>query len=275
MGVRDHLELWEPKAWQKELDDVGRSADDVAERLAGSIELTTYRFSRTKCASSSRCSRARPSSTPPSARAATRACSPATSAPRAASSPSTATPARATTSTSSRSGTPVQSRLLRGDFSVVLGQLAQNGVRADAILLDLGVSSMQIDRPDRGFSYAVDAPLDMRMDPSEPRSAAELVNEDSERELCRHLPQVRRGAVLPPDRPRDRPPPRGAAVRADARPRRGRARRHSRAAPLRRRPSRQARVPGAAHRRQRRARLARPRAPRGRSRCCGPAGGSS
>jgi 16S rRNA (cytosine1402-N4)-methyltransferase len=80
-------------------------------------------------------------------------------------------------------GTPVQSRLLRGDFSVVLGQLAQNGLRADAILLDLGVSSMQIDRPERGFSYAVDAPLDMRMDPSEPRSAAELVNEDSEREL--------------------------------------------------------------------------------------------
>jgi MraZ protein len=36
VGVRDHLELWEPKAWQKELDDVGRSAGDVAERLAGS-----------------------------------------------------------------------------------------------------------------------------------------------------------------------------------------------------------------------------------------------
>jgi MraZ protein len=35
VGVRDHLELWEPKAWQKELDDVGRSAGDVAERLAG------------------------------------------------------------------------------------------------------------------------------------------------------------------------------------------------------------------------------------------------
>ncbi len=81
-------------------------------------------------------------------------------------------------------GTPVQSRLLRGDFSVVLGQLAQNGVRADAILLDLGVSSMQIDRPERGFSYAVDAPLDMRMDPSEPRSAADLVNEATERELA-------------------------------------------------------------------------------------------
>jgi 16S rRNA (cytosine1402-N4)-methyltransferase len=75
-------------------------------------------------------------------------------------------------------------RLLRGDYAVVLGQLAQNGVEADAILLDLGVSSMQIDRPERGFSYAVDAPLDMRMDPSEPRSARELVNEADERELA-------------------------------------------------------------------------------------------
>jgi 16S rRNA (cytosine1402-N4)-methyltransferase len=78
----------------------------------------------------------------------------------------------------------VQARFLRGDFATVLGQLAQNGLRADAILLDLGVSSMQIDRPERGFSYAVDAPLDMRMDPSEPRSARELVNEADERELA-------------------------------------------------------------------------------------------
>lgn len=78
----------------------------------------------------------------------------------------------------------IQARFLRGNFNVVLGQLADNDVRADAILLDLGVSSMQIDRPERGFSYAADAPLDMRMDVSAPRSAEEIVNEMSERELA-------------------------------------------------------------------------------------------
>jgi 16S rRNA (cytosine1402-N4)-methyltransferase len=78
----------------------------------------------------------------------------------------------------------VQGRFLRGDFGVVLAQLADNGVEADAVLLDLGVSSMQINRPERGFSYAVDAPLDMRMDPSSPLSAREVVNEWDERELA-------------------------------------------------------------------------------------------
>src|SRR3954469_22547928 len=79
----------------------------------------------------------------------------------------------------------VNARFLRGDFSVVLDQLAENGVRVDAILLDLGVSSMQLDRPERGFSYAADAPLDMRMDPSADYSARELVNEAGDRELER------------------------------------------------------------------------------------------
>jgi 16S rRNA (cytosine1402-N4)-methyltransferase len=77
----------------------------------------------------------------------------------------------------------VDVRFLRGDFSVVLQQLAANGIAADAILLDLGVSSMQIDRPERGFSYATDAPLDMRMDPSAPITAADIVNTWDEREL--------------------------------------------------------------------------------------------
>ncbi|MGZ4335474.1 MAG: 16S rRNA (cytosine(1402)-N(4))-methyltransferase RsmH [Gaiellaceae bacterium] len=83
-----------------------------------------------------------------------------------------------------RRETGVKARLHHGEFSAVLRHLADNGVSADVILLDLGVSSMQIDRPDRGFSYAADAPLDMRMDPSATYSASELVNEADERDLA-------------------------------------------------------------------------------------------
>jgi 16S rRNA (cytosine1402-N4)-methyltransferase len=83
-----------------------------------------------------------------------------------------------------RRETGVKARLHPGEFSSVLQHLAENGVKADVILLDLGVSSMQLDRPDRGFSYAVDAPLDMRMDPSATFSARELVNEGDEQELA-------------------------------------------------------------------------------------------
>jgi 16S rRNA (cytosine1402-N4)-methyltransferase len=83
-----------------------------------------------------------------------------------------------------RRTSPVKMRLLAGEFSTVLGQLADNGVRADAVLLDLGVSSMQLDRPERGFSYAADAPLDMRMDPSAEPSARDIVNEADERDLA-------------------------------------------------------------------------------------------
>jgi 16S rRNA (cytosine1402-N4)-methyltransferase len=77
----------------------------------------------------------------------------------------------------------VSTRFLRGDFADVFERLADNGLEADAILFDLGVSSMQLDRPERGFSYASDAPLDMRMDPSAEHSARDLVNGASEREL--------------------------------------------------------------------------------------------
>jgi 16S rRNA (cytosine1402-N4)-methyltransferase len=98
----------------------------------------------------------------------------------------------------------VQARFLRGDFAVVLSQLAGNGVRADAVLIDLGLSSMQIDRPERGFSYATDAPLDMRMDSSDETSAAEIVSTWDERELEsifrrygeeRYARQIARGIV--------------------------------------------------------------------------------
>jgi 16S rRNA (cytosine1402-N4)-methyltransferase len=98
----------------------------------------------------------------------------------------------------------VQARFLRGDYAVVLSQLAANGVRADAVLLDLGLSSMQVDRPERGFSYATDAPLDMRMDPSDEPDAAEIVNTWDARELEvifrrygeeRYARQIARGIV--------------------------------------------------------------------------------
>ncbi|MGY1707078.1 16S rRNA (cytosine(1402)-N(4))-methyltransferase RsmH [Geodermatophilus sp. SYSU D00697] len=56
-----------------------------------------------------------------------------------------------------------------------------------AVLFDLGVSSLQLDRPDRGFSYAVDAPLDMRMDPAARRTAADVVNTYPADQLTRVL----------------------------------------------------------------------------------------
>ncbi len=55
--------------------------------------------------------------------------------------------------------------------------------RVDAILLDLGVSSLQLDKPSRGFSFRAEGPLDMRMDPSDPVSAETIVNEASEETL--------------------------------------------------------------------------------------------
>ncbi|MCF2705688.1 16S rRNA (cytosine(1402)-N(4))-methyltransferase RsmH [Arcanobacterium haemolyticum] len=61
------------------------------------------------------------------------------------------------------------------------------GGRADAILMDLGVSSLQLDEVERGFSYAHDAPLDMRMDASRGRTAADILATDSAEEIARIL----------------------------------------------------------------------------------------
>ena len=65
------------------------------------------------------------------------------------------------------------------------GELGHHG--PDGILFDLGVSSMQLDRVERGFSYSADAPLDMRMDPDGPLTAAEVLNTYDEKALARIL----------------------------------------------------------------------------------------
>jgi 16S rRNA (cytosine1402-N4)-methyltransferase len=77
-------------------------------------------------------------------------------------------------------------RLVRADFkeiASVLERLGDPPVRG--VLLDLGVSSPQLDEADRGFSFRNDGPLDMRMDPTQPLSAATVVNEYPERDLAR------------------------------------------------------------------------------------------
>ena len=70
------------------------------------------------------------------------------------------------------------------DFADGLELLAGEGLEVDIAYLDLGVSSMQVDTRARGFSYAYDAPLDMRMDPDQGLDAREVVNEWDERRLA-------------------------------------------------------------------------------------------
>ena len=76
---------------------------------------------------------------------------------------------------------PCACRFYQGNFAEVLATC--DDASADIVYMDLGVSSMQLDRRERGFSYAYDAPLDMRMDPDLEVSAAQLVNTLSEDEL--------------------------------------------------------------------------------------------
>jgi 16S rRNA (cytosine1402-N4)-methyltransferase len=75
-------------------------------------------------------------------------------------------------------------RFLHEDFTAALAELATEGLRADVVLLDLGVSSFQIDALERGFSYVYDAELDMRMDPAQEFSATDLINTWDERRLA-------------------------------------------------------------------------------------------
>ena len=78
-----------------------------------------------------------------------------------------------------------RTHLVQASYTSLSAQLAQLGWQAvDGIVLDLGVSSMQFDTPERGFSFMNDAPLDMRFGPSALQTAADLVNEYSEQELA-------------------------------------------------------------------------------------------
>jgi 16S rRNA (cytosine1402-N4)-methyltransferase len=71
-----------------------------------------------------------------------------------------------------------------GDFASLEAIAARHGIdRVDGVMLDLGLSSVQLDDPARGFSFRFDGPLDMRMDPGAGRTAADLVNEWSEADL--------------------------------------------------------------------------------------------
>ncbi len=78
-------------------------------------------------------------------------------------------------------------RFIRAGYAEALELLTDEGMRADIAYFDLGMSSMQVDTRARGFSYSYDAPLDMRMDPSQQLSARELIADWDERRLARAL----------------------------------------------------------------------------------------
>ena len=78
---------------------------------------------------------------------------------------------------------PPTTRFLRSDFATALTLLREEGLAADTAYFDLGVSSEQVDARERGFSYAYDAPLDMRMDPAQELDARQVVNVWDERRL--------------------------------------------------------------------------------------------
>ena len=99
-------------------------------------------------------------------------------------------------------------RFIHGDFAEALEELAEQGERPDLVLLDLGISSDQLDSEARGFSYTHDAPLDMRMDSSQSFSARELVDEwpqDRLESLLREFGEERHARAIAAEIVRRRP----------------------------------------------------------------------
>jgi 16S rRNA (cytosine1402-N4)-methyltransferase len=79
-----------------------------------------------------------------------------------------------------------QAKLVRGEFASLKELVFDAGItRVNGVLFDLGVSSHQLDRPDRGFSYRTSGPLDLRMDRHSTKTAADLINGLSANELAR------------------------------------------------------------------------------------------
>ena len=143
--------------------------------------------------------------------------------------------------------------VLHRDFASIPEVLAEKGIAGvDGILLDLGVSSYQLDNPERGFAYSVDAPLDMRMS-REGATAADLLNTWDAESLARVFREFGEERFAYPIAKKNCCPkgeralyPYRSAGRFDLR-------RHSGGSPQGGRTSRQAGIPGAAHRRKQRA----------------------
>ena len=204
-GVYDHLEIWDRAAWREQLQE-GRRERRRCCRASCQPRLITSPSSPTRCS-------------PPSTRGPgetvvdctfgvgrpLRSCSPARLRGEGKLIAIDRDPTVAPYFERLRRGSRVRRRgCCTASSRPCSTSSPTNGVRADAILLDLGVSSMQLDRPERGFSYAADAPLDMRMDPSAERLGARGRQRDRRAGARRHLPPLRRGALRAPDRPRDR-----------------------------------------------------------------------
>src|SRR4029079_5124829 len=127
----------------------------------------------------------------------------ANTAPRSASAPSARTrrarcPAAEERFAAVAEETSCRMRFIRADFAEALEQLHEERVGADLVYMDLGMSSMHVDTWARGFSYAYDAPLDMRMDPAQELTAADIVNTWDERQLARLFREYGEERVAPP-----------------------------------------------------------------------------